>query len=85
MLLDHRPTFLTEAIVDQIPAGSTRPGADPNDAAASMGSDAGASIANAVCIGVSVLDRSRRAAVDRAGYAEQSRRMMGGAALAAAE
>jgi len=42
-------------------------------------------LAFAVCIGVSVLDRSRRAAVDRAGYAEQSRRMMGGAALAAAE
>ena len=42
-------------------------------------------LAFAVCSVVSVLDRSRRAAMDRAGYAEQSRRMMGGSALAAAE
>ncbi len=38
-----------------------------------------------VCIGVSVFDRSSRAATDRAGYVEQSRRMQGGAAIAAAE
>jgi cation/acetate symporter len=38
-----------------------------------------------VCVGVSLLDRSSRATMDRAGYAEQSRRMQGGAALAAAE
>ena len=38
-----------------------------------------------VCVGVSLLDRSSRAATDRAGYLEQSRRMKGGAALAAAE
>ena len=38
----------------------------------------------AVCIAVSLLDRSRRAAVDRAGYVEQSRRMRGGALLPAA-
>jgi cation/acetate symporter len=34
-------------------------------------------LAFAVCIGVSLLDRSRRAAQDRAGFAEQSRRMRG--------
>jgi cation/acetate symporter len=28
-----------------------------------------------VCVGVSLLDRSSRATMDRAGYAEQSRRM----------
>jgi hypothetical protein len=43
-----------------------------------------------VCIGVSLLDRSARAAQDRAGYAGQSRRMLGsavieGPALGAAE
>ena len=38
-----------------------------------------------VCVGVSLFDRSSRAATDRAGYVEQSRRMAGGAALAAAE
>ncbi|RYC33477.1 cation/acetate symporter ActP [Lichenibacterium minor] len=42
-----------------------------------------------VCVAVSLLDRSRRADIDRAGYAEQSRRMHGVAApvpvLAAAE
>ena len=38
-----------------------------------------------VCVSVSLLDRSSRATMDRAGYAEQSRRMRGGAALAAAE
>ena len=38
-----------------------------------------------VCVGVSLLDRSSRAATDRAGYVEQSRRMQGGAATAAAE
>jgi cation/acetate symporter len=37
------------------------------------------------CIAASVLDRSSRAATDRAGYVEQSRRMQGGAAIAAAE
>ncbi len=37
-----------------------------------------------VCMAVSLLDRSRRAAVDRAGYVEQSRRMQGGALLPAA-
>ncbi len=42
-------------------------------------------LAFAVCIGVSALDRSRRAVLDRAGYAEQSRRMTGCTALAAAE
>jgi len=42
-------------------------------------------LAFAVCIGVSVLDKSSRAALDRAGYGEQSRRMIGGAAVAAAE
>ena len=49
-------------------------------------------LAFVVAIGVSLLDRSRRAAVDRAGFAEQQRRMAGGAvsgapagALAAAE
>ena len=35
------------------------------------------SLAFIVCIGVSVTDRSRRAAIDRAGFAEQSRRMRG--------
>ncbi len=39
----------------------------------------------AVCIGVSLLDRSSRAATDRAGYLEQSRRMRGSAVMAAAE
>ena len=38
-------------------------------------------LAFAVCIGVSVMDRSRRAAIDRAGFPEQQRRMAGGAAL----
>ena len=38
-----------------------------------------------VCAGVSLLDRSSRAAIDRAGYLEQSHRMQGGAATAAAE
>ena len=38
-----------------------------------------------VCVGVSLLDRSSRAATDRAGYVEQSRRMQGGAVAAAAE
>ena len=49
-------------------------------------------LAFAVAIGVSVLDRSRRAAIDRAGFPEQQRRMAGRAApgplagtLAAAE
>ncbi len=49
-------------------------------------------LAFAVAIGVSLLDRSRRAAVDRAGFAEQQRRMSGAGAperqtgaLAAAE
>ncbi len=49
-------------------------------------------LAFAVAVGVSLLDRSRRAAVDRAGFAEQQARMAGGAgaperlgALAAAE
>ncbi len=37
-----------------------------------------------VCVGVSLLDRSSRAATDRAGYVEQSRRMQGGAVAAAA-
>ncbi|MCK8786414.1 DUF485 domain-containing protein [Roseomonas sp. NAR14] len=36
-----------------------------------------------VCIGVSLLDRSRRAAIDRAGFVEQSRRMRGGGLVAA--
>ena len=34
-------------------------------------------LAFAVCIGVSLLDRSRRASIDRAGYAEQHARMTG--------
>jgi Na+(H+)/acetate symporter ActP len=38
-------------------------------------------LAFVVCIGVSLLDRSRRAAIDRAGYAEQAWRMVGTAAL----
>lgn len=38
-----------------------------------------------VCVAGSLLDRSRRGALDRAGFVEQSNRMMGGAALAAAE
>jgi cation/acetate symporter len=40
-----------------------------------------------ICVGVSVLDRSRRAQQDRAGYAEQSLRMTGasGPLLGAAE
>lgn len=37
----------------------------------------------AVCIGVSVLDRSRRAEQDRAGHAGQRRRMGGANAVAA--
>jgi cation/acetate symporter len=41
-------------------------------------------LAFVVCIGVSLLDRSRRAERDRSGYAEQRARMMGGAALGAA-
>ncbi len=40
-------------------------------------------LAFAVCIGVSVLDRSRRAEQDRAGYAEQRQRMGGAIAMAA--
>ena len=39
----------------------------------------------AVCIVVSLADRSARAQLDRAGFVEQRRRMAGGAALAAAE
>ena len=38
-----------------------------------------------VCVGVSLLDRGSRAVIDRAGFAEQRRRMQGGAAVAAAE
>jgi len=41
-------------------------------------------LAFVVCIGVSLLDRSRRAERDRSGYAEQRARMMGGAPLGAA-
>ncbi len=42
-------------------------------------------LAVVVCVVVSLLDRSRRAEIHRAGYVEQDRRMNGGAALAAAE
>jgi len=41
-------------------------------------------LAFAVCIGVSLLDTSRRAHLDRAGYGEQRNKMLGGAALPAA-
>lgn len=37
-----------------------------------------------LCIGISLLDRSRQGMMDRAGYAEQRNRMVGGAALPAA-
>ena len=42
-------------------------------------------LAFVVCIVVSLLDRSRRAEIDRAGYVDYDRRMNGGAVLAAAE
>ena len=42
-------------------------------------------LAVVVCVVVSLLDRSRRAAIDRAGYVEHERRMNGGAVTAAAE
>ena len=42
-------------------------------------------LASVVCIVVSLLDRSRRAEIDRAGYVEYGCRMNGGAVLAAAE
>ncbi len=38
-----------------------------------------------VCVAASLLDRSSRAAIDRAGFVEQSRRMRGGAVLVPAE
>lgn len=39
-------------------------------------------LALVVCVVVSLLDRSRRAEIDRAGFLEQGRRMNGGAVLA---
>ena len=42
-------------------------------------------LAGVVCVVVSLLDRSRRAEIDRAGYVEHDRRMNGGAVLSAAE